>query len=75
MNEDIIIKRLESGEFEVWMGEKHTSELTYEELVGTIAALCVTPNLTEMYRGWMKTDAEHEEYQNWLKKDKENFLG
>lgn len=66
MKEDIIIKRDGYG-FDVWVGDKHTEQITYEEMLGVITSLCINEKNCAMYNNWFKTDEEHERYRKWLK--------
>lgn len=59
MSEDIIIKRGEFG-FDVWLGDKHTESLCFDEMLGVIAAVCLDPLVAEMHKRWFMTDKEHE---------------
>lgn len=57
MKQDIIIKRLEHG-LDVWMGDKHTEQLTYDELLAVIASICSSEQIRMIRHGWFKTDEE-----------------
>lgn len=66
MNEDIIIKRLEHG-FDVWVGDKHTEQLTHEEMLGVVIAMTSTAPIFDRYKPWLKTSEEHEAAHNtWM---------
>lgn len=58
MNKDIVIKRLLKGGFDVWIGDKHTDRLTYDELLAVIASICSTERVRMAHHGWFKTDEE-----------------
>lgn len=57
MKQDIIIKHLERG-YDVWVGDKHTEQLSYDEMLGVIATLCFGPNIFRVHDRWFKTDDE-----------------
>lgn len=58
MKQDIIIKHLERG-YDVWVGDKHTEQLSYDEMLGVIATLCFDLNILRVHDRWFKTDEEH----------------
>jgi len=56
--QDIIIKHLNGGCFDVIVGDKSTEQLTYDEMLGVITQLTV-PDEKRCLR-WLKTKEDHE---------------
>lgn len=54
--DNIVIKRLDSGNFDVIVGSKYADHLTYEEMIGLVSTLCVN-NKCLM---WLQTKEAHE---------------
>lgn len=59
---DIIIRSLNEGCFDVIVGNKSTEQLTFDEMLGTIAQLTV-PRKKRCLQ-WLKTKAQHEAFRN-----------
>lgn len=56
--QDIIIKSLENGCFDIVVGDKNTDQLTFDEMLGVIAQLTI-PNKKRCL-SWLKTREQHE---------------
>lgn len=60
---DIVIKKIPgTGCFDVVYGDKSTGQLTFDEMLGTIAQLTMPDN--KRCLSWLKTKKEHELFLN-----------
>jgi hypothetical protein len=64
--EDIIIKSLANGCFDVIVGDKSTDQLTFDEMLGVVAQLTVPD--TKRCLAWLKTKEQHEAWRASLDK-------
>lgn len=63
--EDIIIKQLEGGCFDVHVGNKSTGHVTYDEMLGTVAQLTMPENKRCLQ--WLQTEEQHQAFRNRYK--------
>ena len=56
--EDITIKQYDNGCFEVFQGNKSSDELSFDEMLGLIAALTIPESCLSLL--WMKTKEQRE---------------
>lgn len=63
--EDIIIKKLENGCFDVHVGNKSTGQVTFDEMLGTVAQLTMPDNRRCLQ--WLKTEEQHQAFKNRYK--------
>lgn len=59
--EDIIIKQLNNGTFDVHVGNRNTEQLTFDEMIGVIVQLTM-PNDRRCLQ-WLKTEEEHRRFR------------
>lgn len=57
--EDIIIEKLEYG-FNVKQGDKYSENISYEEMLGLVSALCLGDATKTSLQSWMQTAEEHQ---------------
>ena len=56
--EDITIKQYNNGYFEVFQGDKSSGELSFDEMLGLIAALTIPESCLSLL--WMKTKEQRD---------------
>lgn len=62
--EDITIKQYNNGCFEVFQGNKSSDELSFDEMLGLIAALTIPESCLSLL--WMKTKEQREAQKSLL---------
>lgn len=60
--EDIIIKKVKGGCFDVHVGNKSTGQVTFDEMLGTVAQLTMPDNKRCLQ--WLKTQEQHKAFEN-----------
>lgn len=63
---DIVIKKEDNGTFTVIVGREYADHLTFEEMIGMIATLCVNGRCLQ----WLKTPEQHKRWDDFLKHKK-----
>lgn len=59
--DDIIIKQLPEGGFDVIYGDRRTGCLSYDEMLGIISAITIPDNRPCLQ--WLQTEAQHEAFK------------
>lgn len=60
--EDIIIKTLENGCFDVHVGNRSTEQVSFDEMLGVVAQLTCPQNKRCLQ--WLKTEEQHQAFRN-----------
>lgn len=59
--EDIIIKQLPEGGFDVIYGDKRTDHIGYDEVLGIVSAITMPDNRPCLH--WLQTEAQHQAFK------------
>lgn len=59
--EDIIIKQLPDGVFDVIYGDRRSGLVSYDEMLGTISAITMPDNRPSLR--FLKTEAQHQAFE------------
>lgn len=74
MNRDITIKKCKDGSFEVWEGNRYSPNLTYDEVLGVVATLCMSCDAQRIHKSWLKTESGWKRYTERMGKIEDQEL-